>query len=273
MKDFSLLISVYLHEKAEYLEACFESIFQQSVLPKEIILVEDGPLTQELYHAIECEEKRFPSLKRIVLEKNQGLGIALNKGLQACSYDIIARMDTDDICLPDRFKLQLEYLIDHPETDVISAWIAEFDYTPNNIVGFRTLPERHEDIYRFGKKRNPINHPVVMFRKKAVTEVGGYLPCPYFEDYYLWCRMLKRGCHFYNIQQPLLLFRRSPEMIQRRGGFEYTHHEISFFKELHHIGFLSKYELCRNIGQRYLIRIIPNSIRSYIYKHILRTIP
>jgi len=273
MKGFSLLMSVYKNERAEYLTACFESIYRQSVRPNEIILVEDGPLTAALHKAIDREEKRFPILRRIVLEKNQGLGIALSKGMEACSYDLIARMDTDDICMPDRFKLQLQYMQKHPEVDVLGAWITEFDHEPTNVVGVRSLPENHEDIYDFGKKRNPVNHPVVMFRKQAVQGAGGYQPFLLFEDYYLWGRMLTQGYRFHNLQQSLLLFRRSPEMIHRRGGLSYARHEIQLLRKLHDIGYISSTNLVMDVSQRYLVRILPNHVRSFIYKHLLRTIP
>lgn len=273
MKEFSLLMSIYKGEKVVYLKACFDSIFQQSYQPTEIVLVEDGLLTTELYKAIEEEEKRFPNLRRVKLEKNQGLGIALNEGMKACTYDIIARMDTDDICMPDRFKVQIEYIQKHPEVDVLGAWITEFDHDPINHIGIRSLPENHEDIFKFGKKRNPINHPVVMFRKNAIIDVGGYLPCNLFEDYYLWGRLLQNGYHFHNLQQSLLLFRRTPEMINRRGGFQYARYEIHFFNELLKIGYISRLEFIRNLLQRFIIRILPNGIRSFIYKFFLRSIP
>lgn len=273
MNEFSVLLSVYKHEKAEYLTKCFDSIYQQSLSPSEIVLVEDGPLTDELYEAIARQEHLFPCFKRVVLKQNQGLGIALNKGMQACTYDLIARMDTDDICIPNRFEAQVAYMAEHPENDVLGAWITEFDYEPSNEVGVRSVPESHDEIFRFGKKRNPINHPVVMFRRQAVMKAGGYQPCQLFEDYYLWARMLMQGCHFHNLQEPLLLFRRSPEMIHRRGGFAYARHEIHLLKALNEIGYISKYHLIRNLSQRYIVRILPNSIRSFIYKHLLRTIP
>lgn len=263
-------MSVYKHEKAVNLTMCFDSIWKQTVQPTEIILVEDGPLPPELHQAIEKENGRFSNIKRVVLEKNQGLGIALNKGMEACSYDIIARMDTDDICLPNRFEVQTTFLEEHPEIDVLSAWITEFEGTPENTIAIRNLPEKHDDIYLFGKRRNPINHPVVMFRKKAVMEAGGYQPFPLFEDYYLWARMLKKGHRFYNLQQPLLLFRRSPEMVQRRGGLTYAHNEIAFQRKLHEIHYITYFELCRNICQRYGVRLAPNWVRSLIYKHLLR---
>jgi len=273
MNEFSVLMSVYKNEQASYLTACFDSICQQTLLPNEIVLVEDGPLTPELYEAIAHEERRLPILKRIVLPENQGLGIALNKGLQACSHDIVARMDTDDICLPNRFKTQIDFMICHPEIDVLGAWIEEFDHTPNNIVGIRCTPEYHDEIIKFGKKRNPINHPVVMFRKKAVMEAGNYQPCYLFEDYYLWGRMLQQGYIFHNLQEILLQFRRSPEMIKRRGGINYALYEIIFLRKLQETRYISSYDLLRNISQRTLIRIIPNGIRNYIYKKLLRTIP
>lgn len=271
MINFSVLLSVYKYEKAQYLEMCFDSIYKQTVQPTEIVLVEDGPLPLELHQAIEKEERRFNNIHRVVLEKNQGLGIALSVGLQACSHDIVARMDTDDICYPQRFEIQTKFLQEHPEIDVLGAWITEFDETPNNIVAFRNLPENHKDIYSFGKKRNPINHPVVMFRKQAVIEAGGYQPCPLFEDYFLWARMLKRGYKFHNLQTSLLFFRRSAEMIRRRGGLKYAHDEIVFQHKLYEIGYISYYELIRNICQRYGVRLAPNWIRSLIYKYLLRT--
>ena len=273
MEHFSLLMSVYIKEQANHLTACFDSIFRQTIPPTEIILVEDGPLTSALYEAISKEEERFPQLKRIKLDTNQGLGIALNKGLQKCSYDIIARMDTDDICVPNRFETQLSYLQNHPEIDVIGAWVFEFEESTSKVLGIRSLPEQHKQIYRFGKKRNPMNHPTVMFRKESVLKAGNYLPCPLFEDYYLWGRMLMKGFRFYNIQQPLLYFRRSPEMIKRRGGLSYAKKEISFLKKLHDTGYISKWNLIRNVSQRYIVRILPDYIRSLIYKYLLRLSP
>ena len=269
MNDFSLLLSIYKHENPDYVVTCFDSIYSQTVLPTEIVLVEDGPLTSELYKVLEKEEKRFPCMKRVVLEKNQGLGVSLRKGLEACTHDIVARMDTDDICLPKRFEIQINYMQAHPDIDVLGAWITEFEYEPSNAVAIRCLPEEHKEIYNFGKLRNPMNHPVVMFRKKAVLDVGSYQPCYLFEDYYLWGRMLVKGYHFHNLQQSLLLFRRSPEMIQRRGGLSYAFHEIAFLKKLQKTGYISSFNLIRDVSQRYIVRILPNSLRRFV-SHLIQ---
>lgn len=270
MKQFSLLISVYKQEHSSYLTSCFDSIYRQSLKPTEIILVEDGPLTPELYDAIANEKKRFDNIISIKLAVNGGLGAALNAGMQHCHYDLIARMDTDDICHPQRFEKQVSFMQMHPEIDVLSSWIDEFDTTPDHIVSTRKIPETSEEIRVFGKIRNPINHPAVIFRKQAVTAVGGYQPFPLFEDYFLWARMLHRGAHFYNIQQPLLLFRRSPEMIRRRGGVKYAKSEVKFQLALYKLGYISYFRMIKNILIRYGIRIVPNNIRNWFYHHFLR---
>ena len=273
MNEFSLLMSVYNGEKAEYLTECFDSIYKQTVRPTEIVLVEDGQLNDSLREAIKREEQRFPMMKRVVLKQNCGLGVALSEGMKACTYDLIARMDTDDICSPNRFEVQLSYMQEHPEIDVLGAWITEFDHEPSNTVGVRCPPESHEAIYKFGKMRNPTNHPVVMFRRQSVLDAGGYLPSPLFEDYYLWARMLVKGYRFHNLQQSLLLFRRSPEMIHRRGGLSYAQHEMALLKKLREMGYISTYGMARNIAQRYVVRILPNFARGFVYRHLLRTKP
>ena len=127
-------------------------------------------------------------------------------------------MDTDDIAMPERFEKQLAVFKKYPDIDVVGAWINEFEDNVSNIKSVRKLPELPDDIRQFAKRRNPINHPVVMFRKSAVLAAGGYRHFPLFEDYYLWIRMLMNGAKFYNIQESLLYFRFSPEMFKRRGG-------------------------------------------------------
>lgn len=268
--DFSVLLSIYKKETADHLCQCMDSIFSQTLLPNEVVLVEDGPLTPELYAEIERLQQAHPELITVPLEQNQGLGASLNVGLKHCHYDIVARMDTDDISRPERFKKQYNYLQEHPEVDVVSGWITEFVGDPTNEISIRNLPEEHDKIYKFGKIRNPINHPTVMFRKHAVEEAGGYLPFPLFEDYYLWVRMLCSGHRFHNLQESLLLFRRTPEMMLRRGGVDYAHNEISFQRTLRDMGYITTWRMIKNIIIRYGIRVVPNQIRSWFYSHYLR---
>lgn len=270
MLEFSLLLSVYNKEKSEHLKECFESIAVQTVAPTEIILVEDGPLTDELYAEIEKVRHHFPCLKTIPLEKNVGLGKALNIGMDACKYEIIARMDTDDVCVKNRFELQLSFLEKHPEIDVIGAWIDEFVGNVGNVVSTRRVPETNQEIYQFGQRRNPVNHPVAMFRKKSVETAGKYQSFSLFEDYYLWIRMLQCDSQFYNIQQPLLYFRRSSDLFKRRGGFAYVVKEIRFQQMLYKMRYISKPLMLKNIMIRFCVRICPNWLRDMFYLKCLR---
>lgn len=270
MYYYSVLISLYHKEDPVCFLQSLESVFKQTVSPAEIILVEDGPLTEELYRIVVKYTEKYPILKVIPLLSNQGLGKALNEGLKHCSYNLVARMDTDDIAKPDRFEKQLEIFQKYPEIDLVGAWIDEFEGGVSNVLSVRKVPEKHEGILKFAKERNPVNHPVVMFRKSAVLKAGGYKHFPLFEDYYLWVRMLMNGAKFYNIQESLLYFRFSPDMFKRRGGWSYAISELRLEFLFYQIGFINIFFLLKNVFVRFLSRIIPNNLRSFLYKKIIR---
>jgi glycosyltransferase involved in cell wall biosynthesis len=265
---FTVLISLYYKESSEYLRKSLDSVFLQSLPSDEVVLVEDGPLTSELYEVVEEFVHGHPEMKRVVLEKNRGLGEALNEGLKHCSHDLVARMDTDDIAKPDRFEKQIKIFEKYPDIDVCSSWIEEFEGNMNTITAIKKLPEYHYDILKYAKHRCPINHPVVMYRKEAVIKVGGYAGFP--EDYCLWVKMLLDGALFYNIQESLLLFRFSHDMIKRRGGWRYAVADIKSQISFYQLGFINVFTLFYNIIIRLIMRIIPNFIRSVIYKKLLR---
>ena len=166
MSEFSVLMSVYFRERPEYLDLCLKSLVDQTVKPTEIILVEDGPISNELKSVIDS----YRSTLNIVserLEKNVGLARALNEGLKRCSFPLVARMDTDDIAVEDRFKLQIEFMESHPEVSVSSGFIEEWSQDYSHILSIRHLPIDHESISKFAKKRSPISHPAVIFSKRS----------------------------------------------------------------------------------------------------------
>ena len=270
MEKFSVLMSLYNKERPQFLRQSLDSIFSQSLLPTEVILIEDGPVSRELHQVVSEYSRLYSELKVVSLPQNVGLGNALNEGIMHCSYDIIARMDTDDVAKPDRFKKQLEIFDFHPEYDVVGAWIDEFEDDISNVTSIRKLPENHLEIYEYAKKRNPINHPVVMFRKSAVVAVDSYKHFYLFEDYYLWIRLLLNGAKFYNIQESLLYFRSSPEMYRRRGGISYACSESKFLWHIHRLGLVGYKRTCINLSLRFIVRVIPNVLRSWIYKKVLR---
>ena len=264
---FSVLMSIYHKEKAEYFNRAMQSIWdEQTIKPNEIILVQDGKLTNELYKAIEKWQKKLGYIfKTIPLEHNVGLGDALNIGLQNCSYEIVARMDTDDIARSDRFEKQLK-VFESSDIDICSSWVGEFDNDENKIVSYRKLPQNYEEIVDFAKKRNPINHPAVMYKKLVVQNAGGYKKMMWFEDYYLWIRMIKNGAKFYNIQEPLVNMRAGYGQLERRSGLKYAIEELKFQKELFDLKFLSFLQFIKNIIIRFISRVIPKVFVKYIYK-------
>ena len=263
---FSVLMSLYCKEKPEYLVQCLDSVFNQTLRADEVILVEDGPLTPELYKVVEYYKHNNKELVVIPLEKNGGLGNALNEGLKYCTYDIVARMDTDDVAFPNRFQRQVGELDLHPEYDVVSSWVIEFEGTPENVIGINHLPETCQEIKEYAKMKCPVAHSATVFRKKSVLAAGGYFVKYFPEDYYLWVKMLHSGCIFYNIQEPLIYFRTSLETMKKRGGIKYALDEYRVEKMMLNIGFISFLEFLRNCVLRCGMRIIPTSLRGWIYK-------
>jgi len=266
---FSVLMSIYHKEKADYFNRAMLSIWdEQTIKPNKIVLVQDGKLTEELYEVIrKWQEKLGDCFKTIPLEKNVGLGDALNIGLENCSYEMIARMDTDDISLPQRFEKQLETFKGN-DIDVSSSWVSEFDSNENEIESLRKLPEHHDEIVTFAKKRNAINHPAVMYKKEAVLNAGGYKKMMWFEDYYLWIRMMLNNAKFYNIQEPLVNMRAGYGQLERRSGLKYAIEEFKFLKTIKELGFLTTSQFIKNSTIRFMARVVPKNLVKMIYKRI-----
>ena len=222
--DFSVLMSVYKNETADNLEECFFSIFNQILKPFELILVLDGELTGELYSVIAAWEAKLP-IVTVPLDKNLGLGKALNIGLTYCSCNLVARMDTDDICMPMRFKKQIDEFKKYPQLDICGTYIVEFDQVPENVLSKRSLPVFNESIKNKCIWFNPFNHMTVMYKKSSVEKVGGYKHMPWMEDWYLWLRMIAFNCTCSNIPEYLVQARTGIAMIERRLGFKYIKSE------------------------------------------------
>ena len=269
--SYSVLMSVYYKENADYLQTAMESMWNQTVPTDDFILLCDGPLNSKLDLVIQKMESAHPGVLHVVrLQENRGLGNALNIGLKYCKHELIARMDSDDISRPDRCEKQIAIFQKHPEFSICSGFVEEFIAAKSNVYSLRTLPETQKDILVFAKRRNPFNHPCVMFRKSAVEEAGGYQYFYLLEDYFLWIRMLKNGCIGYNIQQPLLWMRGGLDMYKRRAGWKYVKSQISFFQYMKKNRFISSLDLYINCAARILSSLLPGLVREKVYKTFLR---
>lgn len=270
MEKFSVLMSVYAREKAEYLREALNSVFNQTLVPTEVVLVKDGPLTEPLETVIRDFTGRYDSLKIVALPQNVGLGAALNEGLRHCSHELVARMDSDDICVHSRFEQQMTCFQSCPKYDIVGGWIDEFTDTPDKPESVRRLPEKHDNIRKIFSSRSPMNHVTVMFRRAAVIGAGGYQPFYLFEDYWLWGRMMRSGAQFYNIQDVLVHVRGGSAMAARRGGWKYVRSEIRLQWKFLRMGLIGPFTFCKNLIIRTTVRLMPNNLRTLVYQKLLR---
>lgn len=269
--NYSVLMSVYVKEQAENLKTAMDSIWNQTVPTDDFVLVCDGPLNNELDAVIaEMERKHQGLLKIVRLEKNSGLGNALNIGIKHCKNELVARMDSDDISRPNRCEKQLEVFASQPDVSICSGAVEEFSASIESIDARRVPPETQEEIRKFAEKRNPFNHPCVMYKKSAVEAAGGYQDFYLLEDYYLWIRMLQKGFVGYNLQQPLLWMRAGSEMYKRRAGWKYAKSQRALFKYMKSTGFIGDSCYLASVIVRSFSSLLPNEIREYAYKRIVR---
>lgn len=274
MNKYSVLMSVYKKENANYLSQAINSMLNQTVKPTEIVLVEDGPLTDELYEVIDFFVRENPSVFKIVKnEQNLGLGLALAKGLLECSNELVARMDTDDIAKSDRIQKELAEFDEDSKLSLCGGYIREFegediDYT----VGIRTVPIEDTEIKTYIKSRCPFNHMTVMFKKSEVLKAGNYQHLLYNEDYLLWINMLKAGCKFKNIPEVLVDVRVDKNFYSdRRGGNQYFESEKAIQDILLKNKMIDKMTYSKNITIRFILeKMMTPNMRSFMFKHFAR---
>ena len=267
-QPYSVLMSVYYGEKAEYLRKSVESIFAQTALPDEFVLVVDGPVGNELSKEIELLKQRF-GINCVSLPQNSGLGAALNFGLSHCKNEIVARMDSDDVAAPDRMEKQLA-LMQQTNADIVSSAVLEFKENPDDAEKQRIVPKTHAAIMAFARRRNPFNHPAVVYKKSVIENAGGYMDYEFFEDYELFARALSLGAVGANCTQPLVFMRTGGGMYERRGGSSYVKKINRFYNKMRALGFCGFKETLFCQMPRVVIAILPTKVRKFVYQKFLR---
>lgn len=268
---YSFLMSVYYKEKPKYLQLSIDSMINQTVKPDEIIIVKDGKLTKELNSVIDNYYNKNKKLFTIVeLKENVGLGLALNEGIKKSRNQLIARMDSDDICKPNRCEKQLKKIKDNPELSIVGAWVDEFFDDPQIINSTRTVPCRYEEIYEFAKKRSAFNHPVVMYKKASVLENGGYSDLRRNQDVDLFGRMLYSGCKAENLNESLLWFRSNNDLAKRRKSWENTKSYINTIKRFWMMGYSSFSDYLIVAVAQVAMFLLPVKMQHWVYKNFLR---
>lgn len=268
---FSVSICVYNGDNAEHFDTAMKSIFNQTLLPDEVVLVVDGPVNDKIESVISKYENEFDSLRVVRSERNVGHGNARRLGLENCSNELVALMDADDVCAKDRFELQINAFGKNPQISIVGGQITEFVDYEKNIVGKRTVPVEDGQIKEYMKKRCPMNQVTVMFKKADIQNVGGYQDWYCDEDYYLWIRMALADMKFYNLPDVLVNVRVGNEMYQRRGGIKYFMSEAGIQKLMLSKGLISVPRYLLNVGQRLVLQVLmPNKLRGFIFKMFAR---
>ena len=270
--NLSVLMSVYSKETPDHLQECFSSLLEQTVAANEWVVVEDGPLTEELNETLSAFEQSNPGLiVRVPLERNQGLGLALREGILHCSNELVARMDTDDIAVKTRFERQLAMFANDPSLDICGGQIAEFDKNPDIIVAYRNVPTEHEKIVSYQKWRSAFNHMSVMYKRAAVLKAGNYEDAPLMEDDVLWAHLITTGAHCGNCNEVLVNVRADDKMIDRRGTVSYLRKYISGRKKMRQCGFISTWQLLGSVAIQAIVALMPHNARKTVFRTVLRS--
>jgi glycosyltransferase involved in cell wall biosynthesis len=268
--DFSLLLPVYARDDPAQLVRAFRSaVDEQTLRPTEALIVRDGPIPEALTAVVDELIATSPVPARLLpLPENVGLADALTAGLAACAHDVVARMDADDVAMPERFAKQLALL--DTGFDLVGSGLYEFEDDEAVTIGVRTPPTGEAHIKRYARFHDPFNHPTVVYRRGAVLRAGGYVQVGLMEDYWLFARMLAAGAHAENVAEPLVKYRVGAGAYTRRGGFEQLRAELRLQRLMRNAHITSRAEMVRNVAVRGGYRLVPEALRKVAYRGLLQ---
>ena len=266
---YSVLMTVYHKEKAEFLRKAIDSMLNQTVRPSEFVLVEDGPLTDELYEAIK-KYKKNPIFKVITLKENQGSGPASNAGVLACSCEWIARLDSDDYSVPERIEKQFRLLGADSELNVIGANVIEIETENPNNQQKVILPAENDEIHKFTGRRCPFRTSAILFKKDIVIKAGNYRAFHRVEDYDMFARLVANDARCANVQEFLTYMRIDKDYYKRRGGMKLAKSILRLKKNLMKMKLSGVKDWIISVPIQITVCLMPNSLRDLFYRKVLR---
>lgn len=271
MEAYSVLMSVYHKADPTFFDTALASMLGQTVPTNDFVLVCDGPLTPALDQVIETYREQYPEVLNVVrLEQNVGIGEAANIGLRYCKNDLVAKMDADDIAVPDRCERQLERFAQCPDLTVLGGYIAEFDQSPEHPTTLREVPLTNQEIRAFARRRQPFNNQTVMYRREAALAVGGYRKLRRCEDFDLYIRLLCAEYYCENLDQVLVQVRVDQGALGRRGSWDTLKGCADSRWKSHKLGYASLWDVCVCVGGELLIMLCPAGIKRWFYCRFLR---
>ena len=268
---YSVLMTVYDKDNPTFFRKALLSMVKQTEKPDEIVLVKDGPVSMKIQNIIDKIDKKYPQIiVQVQLEKNVGLGLALNEGIQVCRNELIARMDSDDSSMSARCEKQIAEFEKNPSLDIVGCQVIEFVGEPANKVGQRKVPLDNESIHKFCRKRDPFNHPTVMYRKSKVEAAGLYGNLRKNQDTDLWIRMLSQGAVCANLPESLLLFRFDETTYKKRKNWIHTKSLIGIRWRAFRTGFCSPVDFLEVAVMQMAVYLMPAGFLKFVYKRMLR---
>lgn len=267
MKTISIISTTYDKEKADNLGYCLKAIFNQNRMPDKVVLVADGTLTLELYKVVDHYLFNYPDIFTFQETENKGNWHASNTAISLCNTDIISKIDSDDLLLPDYTEKVLAEF-ENNDIDICGVYIEEFDTTTGEAISVKKTPETHNEIYEFAKRRNPFNNPGIAFSKKLADKIEGYREMTRCEDYDFVVRMLIEGAKGKNIPEVLVRYRTSKDNMKRRKNFTNTKWFIISRWRIYRMGFSSFKDFFVTSLAQILLFIMPVKITELFYSRL-----
>lgn len=265
----SVLMAVWAGDRPEWVRAALASVRAQTLPATQVVIVQDGPVSADLAEVLVEAEESLP-VSLLVLAVNGGLAAALQAGLARCAHELVARVDADDVCVPDRFERQARVMAAQPDLSVLGGYVAEFETDPDRPYAVRDVPVGRAQVQRVARWRAPVNHPTAMLRRSHVLAVGGYSGFVGIEDYFLWGKLLAAGRSLDNLPDVLVKMRAGAALGRRRGGWRYLRVEAALFRRFVQIGFLTPGQAVVGLAMRLPLRVVPAPLRSWVYRRLLR---
>ena len=267
---YSVLMTVYTKDNPDYFALSLDSMINQTCKPDEIVIVKDGPIRKQLQDIIDSRKNRQVKIIQLQLPVNKGLGLALNEGIKICKNELIARMDADDYSMPNRCELQLKAFEKYPDLDIIGCPVDEFVDDIDNVVGCRNVPYTNDEIYAFAKKRDPFNHPTVMYKKSVVLKAGMYSDYRKNQDTDLWIKMLSNGAQCMNLKEHVFRFRFDSDTYRKRKSWVNTKILLEIRYKAWQSGFNTFFDFLLVATSQIGVYILPVWFQMWLYTVVLR---
>lgn len=261
--NISVLIAVHYAINPIQVKVSIESIFHQKSIPRQIIIIADGPINAALSDYLSKINLKYNQIMILYLKENKGLAFALNQGLQKSNYELIARLDPDDVVVNNRFYEQKKNFDKNQYLSVCGSYSQEtYKCKKKRLI---KKPLMDNEIKAAMKIKNPIIHSTVMFKKSDIQLVGGYPLIYKCQDYLLWIKCMEKSLIFKNIDKALVTSKLDKSLMKRRD-MKYFRFEKKIYSYMLEKKIINCYLFYLNILFRFILRSLPYPLKFLLYQ-------